>query len=248
MKILVIPDIHGSTYWKKNYLENRDKADAAVFLGDYVDSFNLIEKGENAAKNLEDIFRTTKDDKNCHILLGNHDAAYCLFAKGDPRVSGHQQYMETRYNNIFEENADRIKIAVELDGWVLSHAGISKSWYEDYCKYYYENFFGKEAPESPVGACNEMWRMKNLSLLDYNDNDWSGYGNSKWQTPLWIRPTALIGDMCYPKQIVGHTEIKDSKPLFCKNGESRLVIVDSQRHDTFLLFDTEKEYEYIEQN
>lgn len=246
MKILVIPDIHGSTHWKRNYLGNRDKADAAVFLGDYVDSFSPDEKGENAAKNLEDIFKTTRDDKDCHILLGNHDAAYCLFAKGDPRVSGHQQYMEMRYDSIFKKNADRIEIAVEIGGWVFSHAGISKSWYEEYCKYYYENFFRREVPESPIEACNEMWRMKNLSLLDYNDSDWSGYGNSKWQTPLWIRPSALLDDMYYPKQAVGHTESRGGKPLFLKNGENRLVVVDSERHDTFLLLDTDVEYEYKE--
>lgn len=246
MKILVIPDIHGSMHWKKNYLENRDKADAAVFLGDYVDSFNLIERGENAAENLEDIFETTKDDKDCHILLGNHDTAYCLFAKGDPRVSGHQQHMEIRYDDIFRKNTDRIEIAVEIGGWVFSHAGISKSWYEEYCKYYYETLFKKEAPESPIDACNEMWRMRNLSLLVYNDNDWSGYGNSRQQTPLWIRPSALLGDMYYSRQVVGHTESRNGKPLFTKSGENRLVVVDSERHDTFLLFDTGNEYEYKE--
>lgn len=244
MKILVIPDIHGSIHWKKNYIENIDKVDKCVVLGDYVDSFNLAERGLSAKENVEDLIATTKNDGKTQLLLGNHDASYCFFAKGDPHVSGHQSSMALEYNSLFEKNKYYFKIAVEYDGWVFSHAGFSKTWYKD-CENWWKQFYKDEPfPSNAIDLANEYWLRDDLRLLNYNDHDWSGYGDSISQTPLWIRPAALITDMCYPKQIVGHTEAKEP-PLFIENkSKERLIVLDSREHNSFLIFDTQKEYSF----
>lgn len=55
------------------------------------------------------------------------------------------------------------------------------------------------------------------------------YGNDTTQGPTWIRPGALIGDMYFDKQIVGHTEVK--KPfLLVKKGKYEIILVDSMDH------------------
>ena len=51
MKILVIPDIHGRCFWRL-HVNNIDKYDKVVFLGDYVDPYgpeNITEEDKKIA-------------------------------------------------------------------------------------------------------------------------------------------------------------------------------------------------------
>ena len=38
-KLLVIPDVHGRTFWKEATEEYKDKVDKIIFLGDYLDRY-----------------------------------------------------------------------------------------------------------------------------------------------------------------------------------------------------------------
>lgn len=242
-KILIIPDIHGSKYWKKNFLKNVDKVDKVVFLGDYVDSFDKKEKGENAALNFEDLIKTTDPYKeNVFLLAGNHDVAYIYQYHGDPHVSGHQYEMDKRYNDMFIQNENRLQIAVKIDNWVFSHAGFSKTWFEN-TKIGYDIIFQREnieLPNDPVDFVNWMWRDdKDIRMLNFSDYCWNPTGDSQTSPCTWIRPRSLLLDMYYPNQIVGHTEVKTDKPLWIKNKEENLIIVDSPDHDKYLILNTE---------
>ena len=42
MKILILPDIHGRTFWKKP-CENPKEFDLIIFLGDYLDPYESID-------------------------------------------------------------------------------------------------------------------------------------------------------------------------------------------------------------
>lgn len=244
MRVLVIPDIHGSIHWKKNFVENIDKVDKCVFLGDYVDSFNENEKGEAAAKNFEDIIHTTEPYKNkVHLLLGNHDASYIYQYYGSPQVSGHQSAMTERYNDMFIQNKDRLQVAVKIDNWVFSHAGFSKTWYKN-MKTNYDTFFKnkKKIPSGPIRFANWMWETDNdIRPLNFSDYSYDLSGDDRCQGPLWIRPNSLLQDAYYPNQVVGHTEVrnKEHKPVFIKYEKINLIIVDSPEHNTYLILDTE---------
>lgn len=240
MKILVIPDIHGSENWKSNYLNNINNVDRCVFLGDYVDSFNDNERGENAALNVENILNTV-DFSKTDLLLGNHDISYCYKSLGDNRVSGHQYEMTERYGNLFEKNKDKFKIAVEYDGWVFSHAGFTSAWVEN-TKASFKFKFHEDPKENPIELSNELWQKYDCRFFNYNDHDWSGYGDSILQGPAWCRPSALSDDMYYDKQVVGHTEVENSPLIITKNNKT-IIICDSRNHDTFFILDTEKKYE-----
>lgn len=240
MKVLVIPDIHGSTYWKKNFLDNVEKVSKVVFLGDYVDSFNENEKGEVAAKNFEDIIQTTEKYKEkVDILLGNHDISYIYQFNGDPNVSGHQPNMAIRYNDIFVQNKDRIKIVVKYGKWVFSHAGFSRTWCRNTINYFRApRFKNIKLPTNPVGLANWLWEHEDISTLNFSDMCLDSLGDSIYSSPLWIRPNALLTDAYYLNQIIGHTEVKTEKPLILKHKKNTLVLTDSMMHDRFLIVDT----------
>lgn len=243
MKVLVIPDIHGSTHWKKNFLDNIDEVNKVCLLGDFVDSFNASEKGELAAKNFEDIIETTEPyKKKTSICLGNHDIGYIFQYHGDPHISGHQNEMSIRYNDMFVAAKDRLCIAVKCGKWVLSHAGFTNDWYET-TKTGYDIIFGRhgeKVPSGPIRLANWMWKKdKDIRMLNFSDYGWDPSGDDICQGPLWVRPQSLLKDAYYKWQIVGHTEVKTDKPLWIKKGKNNVIVVDSPSHDKFLIVDTE---------
>lgn len=252
MKILIIPDIHGEKHWKKNFLENIDKVDKCIFLGDYVDNFNEDCKGENAALNFEDVIKTTEPYKSkTKILLGNHDLSYIYQMSGSPYVSGHQNSMTYRYNDMFINNIDRLDIAVKYDNWVFSHAGFSKNWYK-YTKLGYDIIFKRhdeKVPAGPIKLTNWMLHKdKNLGMLNFSDNGWDPSGNNICQGPLWIRIPALFSDMYYKFQFVGHSEIcKEEKPVLITNENytKSIICLDSNKHNLYFILDTKIQIEEL---
>lgn len=72
-KILIVPDVHGRTFWHKAK-EMISSVDKVVFLGDYLDPYPLEEiTGEQAIEEFKDIIQFKKDNMDKVILLlGNH--------------------------------------------------------------------------------------------------------------------------------------------------------------------------------
>ena len=77
-KILILPDIHGRTFYKKALCEAVDKGAEIVCLGDYLDPYpgdELHEKGVFAPlKELVDVKK--QHPGRVHLLIGNHDSSY----------------------------------------------------------------------------------------------------------------------------------------------------------------------------
>lgn len=77
MKILVLGDIHGRTFWKEP-TKNMDDYDKVIFIGDYLDHYpDEWEEGEHTRKNdidnfLEIIDLKTKYTDKVVLLKGNH--------------------------------------------------------------------------------------------------------------------------------------------------------------------------------
>lgn len=236
MKIQIIPDVHGSTKWKD--VINRE-VDEFVFMGDYFDSWNnkWPEQGENF-KEIVDFVR--KDPAHRHLLIGNHDWAYLSTTPKGALVSGHQVFCSEHISQLLLDAKDILKIAVELDGWVFSHAGFSDEGYETL---------------STASGCAQSIEEINgyFSKLLINRNavydkalDWHGYfdaaGDESCQGPLWIRPISLLKNLQFAQQVVGHTEMTTiSDVMLSGTGEnSRVLFVDSRQHTPHEVFDTEK--------
>ena len=75
-RILIIPDVHGRTFWKTAL--DTGKYEKVIFLGDYVDPY-VYEGIDNlmAISNFKDILslKMIYQDKVI-LLLGNHDLCY----------------------------------------------------------------------------------------------------------------------------------------------------------------------------
>lgn len=128
MKILIVPDVHGSHEWEV-VKEKINEVDKIVFLGDLFDSWEnrWPDQGENF-KNICDFKRNNMD--KVVILLGNHDFSYISGTRNGQKVSGHQHGKVLEIRALLTANLDIIDLAFEADGWVFSHAGFSKTWVE----------------------------------------------------------------------------------------------------------------------
>lgn len=250
-KILVIPDVHGTSCWKQAKQIVKDQhVDYIVGLGDWVDSWEneWPEQGENLKEGL-DWFR--EDPEHRFFCIGNHDFSYITNTWQGHKVSGHQYVHADEIKAILEDNKDIIHYCIELDGWVFSHAGISRIWVDNYLKpilhFIYDtdkkawdekDFDVKLVDKTLIENATSFERLN--ELIDWH-GVWSGTGDEVEQGLLWIRPRALISNMKYSKQVVGHTEWAMGEPVRLKKRTDKLLVVDSKKHDNLYILDTETE-------
>lgn len=217
MKVLVIGDVHGSHKWHRVY-EKINKVDRAIFLGDFFDNwvndwvnFNQIENFENVLE-----FRRMHPDKVI-VLLGNHDLNSYLMPHGEA-ISGHQINKEIDIKECLEKHLSEVDIAWKLNDWVFSHAGFSKTWM-------------RNNDIDSIKMVNQCFHDKIWTPFRFSGYDMFGKDNT--QGPLWIRPGALISDMYFKKQVVGHTELANGPEKYEYQGNI-LYVVDQPDHGAFL--------------
>ena len=247
MKITVIPNVHGTHHWEKAVITpEAASSDHIVFVGDYVDSWD--NRQPDQMENLQTILDFRRDNPDrVTVLMGNHDLAYL----SDPYVSGHQWDYEADIRRIIRNNIELFDIATEYDGWLFSHAGITKTWLSIYG---INKDTDMPEPYSLTGwndlsileRINSIFHAGYLKIFDFGPYCTNSYGESPYSPPTWVRPRSLLSDMWtaegkYKGQVAGHTEIRPNPCFLTKNG-NRLIIVDSPEHDTIFHFDTEAEY------
>lgn len=90
-----------------------------------------------------------------------------------------------------------------------------------------------------IWGSDDIIHMKKsfIQATSFEFNGIDCYGDDSWQTPIWIRPNSLIGNMYFPKQVVGHTEYENLVDI--KKQDKRLVVIDSKDHNFFIELDTE---------
>ena len=133
MSVLVIPDAHGRTFWKKAVEENIDNVTKVIFLGDYLDLYpdeEITRKQEK--ENFKEIINLKENNRDKVILLlGNHDLHY---THEDFTRSTRFSYGDAcNYKEMFLSNEPFFKIAheeiVNNRKYLFTHAGVMKSWY-----------------------------------------------------------------------------------------------------------------------
>ena len=250
--ILTLGDIHGRSTWKdivfggeiefffwknsieQGYLEfddNNDlhKFDKIIFVGDYVDSYDI--DNVTILENLEDIVLFAKTYPDLVVLLlGNHDIQYIV---QNECCSGYRGEMRADLNEIFVTNKDLFKIAYldefthSLNGKEIinktlwTHAGVTKGWHTELLRdvnsprYRHTDFFIGSESWKIDKLLNVAWNLKVDNL--YNVDNASG-GMDLWAGPLWVRPHVL-NDFYLEgyDQVVGHTPqsaVYTNCPLF----------------------------------
>lgn len=129
--LLIIPDVHGRSFWKKAVESYPDIP--VIFLGDYLDPYNNeIENisNEEAFANFREILEyKRKRSSFVTLLLGNHDIHYI---DNDYAFSRKDTLNEKEIHDIFMESLSLFKLVANVeisDRQILfSHAGVLVGW------------------------------------------------------------------------------------------------------------------------
>ena len=246
MLIGVIADIHQTLHFIKPVEKNIGRLDKLVFLGDYVDHWysklwwHIPEHNPiNIVKKV--ISYKQKYPDKIDLLLGNHCLSYLSKNPVSKLVSGHQHEHDKEIARIYLDNIKFFKIAADYDDWVFSHAGFSKTWVTNQIK----RGWNKDK-ETIIDWCNKMISEKNFHYFDWTGK-LSANGDEITQTPTWIRPFSLIKDSYFKNQVVGHSEAEFA-PIFVKNKNTNLILIDSPEHTVYFELDTKNppKFETIE--
>lgn len=129
MKIIVVPDVHGRTFWRKT-IELIDEVDKVIFLGDYLDPYPDIDGifPHEALKEFKDIleFKESYPDKVI-LLLGNHDVGY-FPEMLDSYACRRWEKSKEEISNLFMDNLDLFQLVHIEEDCVFSHAGVQQGW------------------------------------------------------------------------------------------------------------------------
>jgi hypothetical protein len=272
MKVLTLGDVHGRDRWMfhthespyefnhwMTLVENGVPADEEeffkempymkydkiVFVGDYVDSFDVsnVVILDNLKKIL--FFKKALPDKVV-LLLGNHDIQYFV---PNEICSGYRAEMKPDLYQLFTDNKDLFKAAhLEEDNtgvkYLWTHAGITSGWLKDTKKdihnpkYRHYEIVKDIDPDDLETFINTMFELRVGNI--FNVDPHSG-GFDLWAGPFWVRP-AILND--YPldgvNQIVGHTPQKMVKDIICDKVTHYLVDCLFGDCDEVLVLDIEK--------
>lgn len=181
-----IGDIHGKDCWKQ-LLDC--EFDNCYFVGDYFDNYEGTSALEQI-NNFKEICAEARKNTRIHLCLGNHDFQYLRGNK--EQYSGFQFYARFDIRDALEENFDLLKIVYQQDDYLISHAGISKTFLRNCCI------------ENPLDINQRFVENRELLVFD----GYNCYGDDVTQSPIWIRPNSLLKDKIEGyKQIVGHTRM-----------------------------------------
>jgi hypothetical protein len=200
MKTIVIGDTHGRSVWKE--IVAQEKADRVIFIGDYFDSFDIepVEQQYNFKEIIE-----FKEKAECEVILliGNHDFHYF---PGGETYSGYRSGAAPINRQLLKDNEHHMQMCYQLDNILFSHAGIGSDWLT-----YQNKYDPAEDPGTIADFVNAIWKHQPNRFMFYGLDP---YGDSKTQTPIWIRPQALIAGNrdTFLKtdyiQVVGHTQVR----------------------------------------
>lgn len=216
LKYLIIPDVHGRTFWKdpvKKVLE--DTSAHIVFLGDYTDGYPQewdieFDYLQHTVDNFKEILSLKqKNPKRVTLLLGNHDCGYAI--SEDICSSRMDRIHRQELERIFKDNKELFQIAEETDiagkHFVFSHAGILKEWAS--------LFFGISVVQKPgfnvVDRLNNAWLVEDQSILDALGvyDYYRGYCGAMYGSPVWSDIRAWVKkkpEDTFGFNIVGHTQ------------------------------------------
>ena len=219
MKITVISDVHGRKSWKTIVESNKD-SDLFVFLGDYLDSWDI--SPINQFNNLLDIIEFKHNNfYKVVLLMGNHDISYVSYF--DAKCSGFSSQTKMLCEDLLIDNINKglFKMCHIVGNYLFSHAGVSKTW----CKQFNIDIDDLE------NSINEHFITKPKYFRFNQGRTFSNTGDDVCQTPVWIRPNSLNRDSVDKYfQIVGHSEVED-------------IIIN--QYDSFILTDCQENRQYL---
>jgi len=242
--IISIGDCHGFDTWKQplNYWRPNeektlvDQYDYIVFVGDYVDEFELPDS--QIYKNLVEIIELKKLYPDKVILLyGNHDIQYLLGTKGNG-CTGYRPSMWLQLNELFTQNRNLFQLAFQVKNYLWTHAGVHRGFYSmniQNKKYIIRDGVEKEyltidKSGTVADILNFCFEAKHQPIFDCG---LQRGGHAKVGGPLWADKNELYSKpLDGYHQIVGHTRIKEIKHYnHYANKETSTTFIDCMHID-----------------
>ena len=208
--LIIIPDIHGRTFWKEAIQKYPNSE--IIFLGDYLDPYPSEGISQQLAlENFKKIIEFAKENDKCTLLFGNHDLHYMIDLYGDRK----DEDREACIKELFINNLSLFSLikSLKINGklYVFSHAPILERWVK-----------GTGLPNSPELLISELNdKIQNLIdnkfYLEYILNFISSYrgGFDSYGSPLWsdIRELVLDGNKILTGidfNVFGHTHLEET--------------------------------------
>jgi len=209
-RLIIVPDVHGRTFWRK-VLEN--KTDKIIFLGDYTDPYE--HEGithADAIEQLQDIIQFKTDNMDRVILLlGNHDMFYIYRYF---KCCRHTESLYELFHRLFIANFSLFQMAYFNNGYLFTHAGVTRHWantHIDICDAEYQiNQLFKDNP-------------KVFFEVGYRRGGWSETGS-----PIWADINEYEKINPFPKiiQCFGHSQGNDIRVI---DEDKRLICLDCRK-------------------
>lgn len=267
--LLIITDIHQNLNWVKKILEDeRGNYDHILFNGDWIDSYYqppVIEGATETAKFLVDAINGKYGPASFN--LGNHDAPVMESWRWNVKYSNKPQllyacsgYTRSKSLNFNKEmtweNWRKFHVFHTFGGYVISHAGFSQPYWNDYLST--EDYLDRVWTETEVA----------LDLISAQYSRWFAPGLARGGSsevvggPIWLDWSYEFVDMLPINQIVGHTTmpntVRKKGNSYCidghqtayailkKNGE--LIIKSTDPHKLKIIDETHEQYRSLPTN
>jgi hypothetical protein len=208
-EILIIPDIHGRTFWKPALNYNGE----IIFLGDYIDPYP--EEGITTADaycSLNEIVEFKKQNPDrVTLLIGNHELQYYDEKFQCSRFS--ERYYE-RYHKILtdEATAGLFQVCKQIDNYLFIHAGITKNWY---------GLHLAELQSMGSSLEEQVNRLFIQNPESFFEISYYRGGFNQSGSPLWADARELFSEFKHfdnkITQIIGHTQISSDEPIMRDN-------------------------------
>lgn len=233
--IIVIPDIHGRSFWKEA-VEKYPDADT-IFLGDYLDPYRHEKiTPREAIDNFHEILDYARTHQNVTLLFGNHDLVYWFVYDWGRKITSREDELLQE----FRDNMDLFHMFTtrEVNGkkWLFSHAPLFEEWIEY-----------TEMPHDLKEMEAKIWQ----SLKEYNRLEDGGWQEIRakhdvvWRTLGRASSLRGGGDKCGSPVWADVREIKDGCVLY--KGADYQVFGHTQMDkpiitDTYACLDTHQAY------
>ena len=228
-KILILPDVHGRTFWLEA-CDHKDDFEKIVFLGDYVSPYPYEDiSNARAIEIFNEVLDFKKENpEKVVLLMGNHDFSYVNSNICECRTDWTNW---NKLNGMYFDNIKSFDLAWETKigdkRYFFSHSGVRKEWFNRWVKDKLFAWEGDELP--PVAYFNNLFHAayddgRNFDTKSTHDFEraigiystyrgWDGWddGSIVWAD---IREYSNEDGIEYPDVmfICGHTQLED-KPI-----------------------------------
>jgi hypothetical protein len=238
MKVAVIGDIHGTTKFLecyKNIQETDSDVEKIIVLGDWFDPYVDIDF-DTMIDRYNEFVKIWKSDDRIISILGNHDLDGYILPNESTNRTLRFDKMRKRLREVIEPNLSESYLTYKIGDYMFSHAGVSQDWLNDIGKIQYCDYV------DDIMNCKKGWTEDELTdICTFYPYDFSGCGNNKYQSCVWIRPQSLYSCAIEGyNQVVAHTRVEEITKVKLLNNKDLWIVDDDQKPNYLILNIEEK--------